>query len=289
MRPRSPDYNLDHARIRRANGPATMYLCEGGCGGRAAHWATVHGRSGQRPMIDRVPLCVRCHTWYDRQPATDAAHLRQARYQREYYARRKAGLPPLRRTKAKRAKRESMATPSHNVRVDAGDWTGMAGLAGQLGTNREMLIRRLISRSLAAGPEAVAAWLNGQVRDDGDGREVLPGRYRRRARRWRHRACRTPARPPVPAPAQARARPQAIHQVGWVTAQASDPAHSPASTTPADRIRSSSGIVGPGLFLEVALGGGLAAGELGGLVGVGRAFARGGEVVDDGADDRLPA
>jgi len=67
-RTRQPDdYHARHYEVGKVRGKASDYLCEGGCGGRAAQWATIHGHDGLDIMLDYVPLCVHCHFEYDRE------------------------------------------------------------------------------------------------------------------------------------------------------------------------------------------------------------------------------
>jgi hypothetical protein len=52
-------YQYAHKWLCNNHGPASDYLCEGGCQGRAAEWAWVHGTTTY------VPLCRQCHMQYD--------------------------------------------------------------------------------------------------------------------------------------------------------------------------------------------------------------------------------
>ena len=61
---RHPSYRQLHTRVQNARGKAAEYLCEGLCGGKAADWATVHGKTGL-DVLDYVPLCRKCHKDYD--------------------------------------------------------------------------------------------------------------------------------------------------------------------------------------------------------------------------------
>jgi hypothetical protein len=59
-------YSAWHNRIKRKHGSASLRLCEGGCGKKAALWATVHDRwPAQELFKDIVPLCRSCHIQYD--------------------------------------------------------------------------------------------------------------------------------------------------------------------------------------------------------------------------------
>jgi len=49
--------------VRKVRGSASVYTCK--CGSPAQEWATIHGRSGDKPE-DYVALCKRCHAVYDR-------------------------------------------------------------------------------------------------------------------------------------------------------------------------------------------------------------------------------
>lgn len=71
-RTETPSYFTLHARVKKARGSASGYLCEGCCGGRAREWATLHGRDGLDVYRDYVPLCNKCHQEYDGHPAQRA-------------------------------------------------------------------------------------------------------------------------------------------------------------------------------------------------------------------------
>jgi hypothetical protein len=65
------EYQNRHRRYRKLWGRPEDRPCEGGCQGRGAEWATIHGTPvphRYRLYKDVVPLCVPCHRQYD---ATD--------------------------------------------------------------------------------------------------------------------------------------------------------------------------------------------------------------------------
>jgi len=64
-------YFVSHARLRRARGSASGYLCDAGCTSQAQCWAQVHGTTGEAPA-DYMPMCWHCHTIYDQTPETSA-------------------------------------------------------------------------------------------------------------------------------------------------------------------------------------------------------------------------
>lgn len=58
-----------HGRVRRLRGRASSHPCLGisiRCTGYGAEWATLHGRNGLDPYQDYVPLCRKCHFFYDK-------------------------------------------------------------------------------------------------------------------------------------------------------------------------------------------------------------------------------
>ncbi len=65
---RTNEYWKVHRDLSRERGPASSYLCEGGCQGRAAEWANVHGTK------EYVPLCIPCHRRYDRSTTCRYGH-----------------------------------------------------------------------------------------------------------------------------------------------------------------------------------------------------------------------
>jgi hypothetical protein len=62
-------YGRMHFRVRRARGSATLHACafcaERGTDNRADVWAMRHDSDG-KDVRDYIPLCDRCHTYYDR-------------------------------------------------------------------------------------------------------------------------------------------------------------------------------------------------------------------------------
>jgi hypothetical protein len=60
----SGKYRNRHTQVRKIRGAQESYLCEGGCGGFAHHWATLADRDGYF-LEDYLPLCRRCHRKYD--------------------------------------------------------------------------------------------------------------------------------------------------------------------------------------------------------------------------------
>jgi len=62
-------YGIMHQRTRRARNPAKLYKCvhcaERGIDKDARDWACLRGRDG-KDVEDYIPLCRRCHVYYDR-------------------------------------------------------------------------------------------------------------------------------------------------------------------------------------------------------------------------------
>ena len=56
----APGYFGLHTRVRKLRGSACNYQCVE-CGGRARHWATVHGTDGTDLINHYRPMCVPCH------------------------------------------------------------------------------------------------------------------------------------------------------------------------------------------------------------------------------------
>lgn len=57
-------YSSFHRRIRKTRGRAAEYECTH-CGRQASQWAYIHG-GDRRNVADYMPLCVPCHSTYDR-------------------------------------------------------------------------------------------------------------------------------------------------------------------------------------------------------------------------------
>lgn len=70
--PMEQSYYVNHRRVRAERGPAWQQIC-GHCGDQASDWATIHGRSGERPE-DYTPLCRSCHHAYDGRSANLPHH-----------------------------------------------------------------------------------------------------------------------------------------------------------------------------------------------------------------------
>lgn len=64
-----PVYHHRHYLVRKARGPAKLHDCvrciENEITKPAAHWALIHGETGDDPWADYVPLCQSCHFTYD--------------------------------------------------------------------------------------------------------------------------------------------------------------------------------------------------------------------------------
>jgi hypothetical protein len=69
-----PGYHAAHKRVMRARGRAAGYICSGGCGRAAQHWALVAtpvlfdidiGLGYSLDINDYSPLCVPCHHDHD--------------------------------------------------------------------------------------------------------------------------------------------------------------------------------------------------------------------------------
>lgn len=55
-------YSGQHARVRRAKGPARELNCA--CGEMARHWAWIHGTDRNDPS-NYSAMCYKCHARYD--------------------------------------------------------------------------------------------------------------------------------------------------------------------------------------------------------------------------------